>query len=465
MRRKITLPAANGLEPNETFPMPERIRDQQTWLVTASLVTLAVAALAMMLRYTQSVLVPFVIAVFIVSLVTPTVDYFHNRWKFTHTTSVILGLLLVFVISSVLAAMLFSCIRTIANNSRVYADKVERVSQLASWRVQSWKDQWVADDDAVDEGDNKAEARRANRAVADAGEEEAPGANARENSEGAEPPAAGEPLPPQEETAEPVALVNAGDSPGDAEGRNTFQTVLRNLVPEFATYIAGKMVTILSQGLLVLLFAVFLLFGRTPNVVRSEVYGEIDRNIRSYLGVKVALSAATGIGVWIALRLLAEDGSDFERLALVFGILAFLLNFIPSIGSIIATLLPLPFALADVVSNAAVGPWNPDDLQPVWDNLGGGLFWVLLVLAIPGAVQTVIGNVLEPKLMGEGLQLHPITILLTLALWGLLWGPIGMLLATPMTSIIRIVLMRFEITRPVGRLLAGELPELGGATA
>ena len=436
--------------------MPERIRDQQNWLVTASLVTLAVAALAMMLRYTQSVLVPFVIAIFIVSLVTPTVDYFHNRWKCSHTASVILGLLLVFLICGVLAGMFASCIKTIANNSRVYAEKVERVSQLAAWRVQTWKDQWAEDEEEAEvtepvaaiEGDDADEVM---------------------------PPLPERDDPPLDETteatlelidSEQIPETAAPDVPPDSEqGRDTFQTVLRDLVPEFATYIAGKMVTIFSQGLLVLLFAVFLLFGRTPNVVRSEVYGEIDRNIRSYLGVKVALSAATGVSVWIALRLLAENGSDFERLALVFGILAFLLNFIPSIGSIIATLLPLPFALADVVSNAALGPWNPDDLQPVWDNLGLGLGWVFLVLVIPGTVQTVIGNVLEPKLMGEGLKLHPITILLALAMWGLLWGPVGMLLATPMTSIVRIVLMRFEITQPVGRLLAGELPELGGETA
>ena len=75
----------------------------------------------------------------------------------------------------------------------------------------------------------------------------------------------------------------------------------------------------------------------------------------------------------------------------------------------------------------------------------------------------LIGNVLEPKLMGNDLQLHPITILLALAIWGLLWGPIGMLLAVPMTAIIRIVLMKFEITQIAGKALAGELPDLDAA--
>ena len=69
-----------------------------------------------------------------------------------------------------------------------------------------------------------------------------------------------------------------------------------------------------------------------------------------------------------------------------------------------------------------------------------------------------IGNVSEPKIMGQGLQLHPVTILLALAVWGLLWGAIGMLLSVPITATIRIILMRFETTRPIGNLLAGEWP-------
>jgi AI-2 transport protein TqsA len=69
-----------------------------------------------------------------------------------------------------------------------------------------------------------------------------------------------------------------------------------------------------------------------------------------------------------------------------------------------------------------------------------------------------IGNIIEPKLLGEGLQLHPVIILLALSFWGLLWGVVGMFLAVPMTAIIRIVLMQFDTLRPVGRLLAGELP-------
>ena len=84
---------------------------------------------------------------------------------------------------------------------------------------------------------------------------------------------------------------------------------------------------------------------------------------------------------------------------------------------------------------------------------------MVLVILIPGTIQMVLGNVIEPKVMGEGLNLHPVTILLALSFWGLIWGVVGMLLATPMTAVVRIVLMQFETLRPIGNLLAGHLPE------
>ncbi|MEE8452823.1 MAG: AI-2E family transporter [Thermoguttaceae bacterium] len=80
------------------------------------------------------------------------------------------------------------------------------------------------------------------------------------------------------------------------------------------------------------------------------------------------------------------------------------------------------------------------------------------VVGIPGMVQMIIGNVIEPKLLGKGLELHPVTVLLALTFWGLLWGIVGMVLAVPITATIRIVLMRFATTKPIGDLLAGHLP-------
>jgi AI-2 transport protein TqsA len=69
-----------------------------------------------------------------------------------------------------------------------------------------------------------------------------------------------------------------------------------------------------------------------------------------------------------------------------------------------------------------------------------------------------IGNFVEPRLMGRGLELHPVAVLLALALLGLLWGVAGMVLAVPIAAMVRIVLSRFATTRALGELLAGQLP-------
>jgi AI-2 transport protein TqsA len=186
----------------------------------------------------------------------------------------------------------------------------------------------------------------------------------------------------------------------------------------------------LTSGFLVLVFTIFLLAGRTPHEKRIGIYQQIDAKIRRYVVTKVTTSAITGILVGSLLAILRVD------LAFVFGVLAFFLNFIPNVGSIIAVLLPVPLAVVQFDS---------------WVHIG-------LVVALPGLVQLTVGNVVEPKLMGEGLALHPVSILLALVFWGLIWGVVGMLLAAPITAVLAIVLGRFETTRPISNLMAGRLP-------
>jgi AI-2 transport protein TqsA len=176
---------------------------------------------------------------------------------------------------------------------------------------------------------------------------------------------------------------------------------------------------------------ILLLIGRHSNVTQRGIYFDIEHQVRHYMSIKLTVSAMTGFLVWLVLALFKLE------LANVFGILTFLFNFIPSIGSIIATLLPIPIAVAQFQN-----PWS-----------------ILLVVGIPGAIQMIIGNGIEPKLMGKGLNLHPVTILLTLSFWGLLWGIPGMFLAVPITAVIRIILMQFTTLKPIGNLLAGKLPE------
>ena len=84
-------------------------------------------------------------------------------------------------------------------------------------------------------------------------------------------------------------------------------------------------------------------------------------------------------------------------------------------------------------------------------------FTAVLAIAVPGAIQLTIGNALEPKIMGDTLDLHPVVILIMLIFWGILWGIPGMLLATPITAVMKILFGRLEQTRPLADLLAGRL--------
>lgn len=197
--------------------------------------------------------------------------------------------------------------------------------------------------------------------------------------------------------------------------------------------VAGFLNSILGSAstlFLVLLFVVFLVAGRSPGEKHQGIYREIDIKVRRYLVIKVSMSVLTGLLVAVILMVL-----DME-LAVVFGMLSFLMNFIPSVGSIIATFLPLPLALVQYDS-----------------------YWpILLVILLPGIVQLAIGYAIEPRIMGTSLNLHPITVLVSLIFWGILWGIPGMVLAAPISAVLKIVLDRFEATRAVGGLLAGRLP-------
>ena len=197
---------------------------------------------------------------------------------------------------------------------------------------------------------------------------------------------------------------------------------------------AGTVVDLVATGGLVLIFVIYLVIGRRPPEQRVGIYAEIHSKIQRYIVAKFVISATTGLLVGAILSLFGLD------LALVFGVMAFLLNFIPSIGSVIATVLPLPIAIIQ--------------FESTWAIVG--------IIALPGAVQMVIGNGIEPKVMGDSLDLHPVTVLLSLIFWGLLWGIVGMFLAVPITAVIRIVLGRINTTRPIADLLAGQLPSLGG---
>lgn len=220
--------------------------------------------------------------------------------------------------------------------------------------------------------------------------------------------------------------------------REEVETALETL-PQQAVknYLPGTVTTLMdmfSQGALVFLFLMFMLAGKAVGSSKGpEFLEKIEISIQRYVLAKVAMSALTGFLTWLILAVL---GVEF---ALVFGVLAFMLNFIPNIGSVIANVLPIPVVL--------LGDYS--------------LVVAILAIGLPAGVQFAIGNVVEPKVMGSSLGIHPVVVVLTLVLFGLLWGIPGMFLATPLTAVIKIVLQQRDFTRPIAKLLEGDLKVLG----
>ncbi|UCC41818.1 MAG: AI-2E family transporter [Candidatus Aminicenantes bacterium] len=201
----------------------------------------------------------------------------------------------------------------------------------------------------------------------------------------------------------------------------------------------GPFFSFMSNLFLIFVFLIFILAGRgrTKEKIKMtfdesrgskiiDVIQNIDSQIQKYLAIKTVVSLITGTLATIVLMIF---GVDF---AIVFGFFTFLLNYIPTVGSIIATLLPLIIAAFQ--------------FDTLWTA-----FWILLIL---GSIQMTIGNFVEPKLMGEGLGLSPLVVLFFLFFWGWLWGIPGMILAVPMAAIIKIVCSNVPNLNFVGELMS-----------
>ena len=158
----------------------------------------------------------------------------------------------------------------------------------------------------------------------------------------------------------------------------------------------------------------------------NSLVSKIDHSIGNYVALKTVTSLLTGFLSYFALLIIGIDAPLF------WAFLIFILNFIPTIGSLIATIFPSLFAILQF------GELTPG----------------LLVLGIVGAVQIVVGNLIEPRLMGNTLNISPLVVFLTLSLWGVMWGITGMLLSVPITVIIIIIMSEFPGTKPFAILLS-----------
>jgi AI-2 transport protein TqsA len=203
--------------------------------------------------------------------------------------------------------------------------------------------------------------------------------------------------------------------------------------------LSGSLVSILSSLVMVFIFLIFMLAGqpyfklKVVKAFSSEraeqltgVITAITSQITRYLSAQFLISLATGICIWAVLSLI---GVDFP---ITWGALAFFLNFIPTVGSIIASIPPILLSLVQF-----------------YPELLPAALTLLCVLTI----QLVIGNGIAPKVMGERLNLSPVVVLVSLLFWGWLWGVVGALLSIPITTAIKIGCENIHALRPISVLM------------
>jgi len=209
--------------------------------------------------------------------------------------------------------------------------------------------------------------------------------------------------------------------------------------PSIAMRLAGRMFdslsSLLADGLLIAFTVIFILMESAgfpeklhralPAPQGTEAFlNRFVEDVNRYMGIKTAVSILTGLLVTLVLVFI---GADF---AILWGLLAFLLNYIPNIGSILAA---VPAVLV------------------VFIQLGGtSALGTILAYAV---INMVMGSVIEPRLMGRSLGLSTLVVFVSLVFWGWVLGPVGMLLSVPLTMVIKIGLDSNPDTRSAGILL------------
>jgi len=223
----------------------------------------------------------------------------------------------------------------------------------------------------------------------------------------------------------------------DLKAAGILETFDPGIVMNFANTLVLGLADVLSNTVLIMFTTMFMLFDvldfprkfKTVQGSESEKVLEqialLVKSTNEYTVIKAIISFGTGVLIWLCLTF---TGLDF---ALLWGVIAFILNFVPNIGSILAA---VPAVLLAFVQ-----------LGPVYG---------LVVIAIYGMINTIMGNVVEPKIMGKRLGLSTLTVFLSLVFWGWLFGPVGMLLSVPLTMAVKFAAMNSPQTSWFGVLLS-----------
>lgn len=229
-----------------------------------------------------------------------------------------------------------------------------------------------------------------------------------------------------------IVLENSGFQIPNTDIRELLQP---NSAMTMAANTLKKLSSVLTDFFLISLTVIFILleassFKHKIHLAFNNSQESLDsferfmHNVNRYLAIKTIISLATGAIIAIGLTIIGVNHP------LLWGLLAFLLNYIPNIGSIIAA---IPAVLLALIQ-----------LGPVGATLCATLYL---------AVNTIIGNMLEPRFMGQGLGLSTLVVFISLVFWGSMLGPVGMLLSIPLTMIVKIALEHNEETKWIAILL------------
>ncbi len=212
---------------------------------------------------------------------------------------------------------------------------------------------------------------------------------------------------------------------------------------------AARVVGFLGNTFVVLFIMAFILAEATvfpfkfrailgPEAGDGRRMTKVIREVQEYLGIKTAVSLATGLLIGLIAWFL---GLDFP---ILLGLIGFVMNYIPTVGSILAAVPALVLSLLQF----------------------GTLGHFLVVSISYGVINTVFGNIIEPNLMGRRLGLSTLVVILSLLFWAWLWGPVGALLAVPLTMVVKIMLENTEDLRWMAILLdktpPQAVPSVGG---
>lgn len=382
---------------------------------TTALVVLTFIAVAVALYFLRPVLMPFVLALFIASGLVPVLNAVQGWLESSRPFAIFVTFMLSITLTVIIWFIIAFSIKELRSAEAPYTAGFE----LMLARIGTMVEPFLPDPPEQENAAQRKAAEQAQRPQQDELADDAP-------------------IPVQVVEDDEALTTSPARELGPDDRLTEF---LASRMSSVLLLGVNELLAVMSSGLLVMIFLFFLLLGGSSvSLPANNIWRDVDIYVRKYIVAKTVISAVTGLVFGIVLWLFGVP------LAFVLGMLAFLLNFIPNLGPIIASLLPVPLVWVLV--------------EATWDgnaDANMSLVKAVIVIVLASLVQFVSGNVVEPKIMGDQFKLHPIAILLSLMFWYMIWGMVGAFLAVPITSALKIMLGELESTKPVADVLEGNL--------